>query len=205
LRTSGINDRFWIDPTAIFRRITLQFPLDATMFRYFVRLASVCAIGANICFASQPAIAEPVVPANNIRPQNTSYIGVGGSIGLSGNTSALGTGGFAILTKVGFSEHLSLHDATVLFGNGAATSMIILTAELPIRDRTGQTIISPFLGGGAAIRYQNGLIFSPAISGGVDLPLSQNFTGTMRLNVAFPSDRHADVGVLIGAGYNLGG
>ena len=134
----------------------------------------------------------------------SSYIGVGGAIGLGGNTTSLGTGGVAILTKVGFTENLSLHDVTVLFGGGAATSMIILTADFPIRNGSGQTVISPFVGGGAMLRYAEGLYISPAVSGGVDVPLSNNLTGTLRINAGFPSNRNADIGVLIGAGYNVG-
>lgn len=150
-----------------------------------------------------PTTAQPAPPAA-IDRQPSSYIGIGGAIGASGNTTSLATGGLAILSKVGFSDTLSLHDATVLFGNGAATSMIIVTAEFPIRDNDGRTIVSPFLGGGAMLRYNNGLYISPALSGGIDLPLTKNFTGTLRLNAGFPKDRPADLGILIGAGYNLG-
>ncbi|WP_373543314.1 hypothetical protein [Chamaesiphon sp.] len=143
-------------------------------------------------------------PFQKVSTQNNGYIGIGSAIGLGGNTTALGTGGVAILTKVRFSDHLSLHDATVLFGGGSATSMIILTADFPIRNDAGQTMFSPFIGGGAMLRYAGGLEISPAISGGVDIPLSRFFTGTLRLNAGFPNNRQADVGILVGAGYNFG-
>jgi hypothetical protein len=146
-----------------------------------------------------PVAAESVPTSNN-----NGYVGIGGAVGLGGNTTSLGTGGVTILTKVRFSDRLSLHDATVLFGNGAATSMIILTADFPIRNQTGQTIISPFIGGGAMLRYVEGLYVSPAISGGIDIPLSTDLTGTVRLNAGFPTNRSADIGILIGAGYNFG-
>jgi hypothetical protein len=45
---------------------------------------------------------------------------------------------------------------------------------------------------------------APAVSGGVDIPLSNNFTGTVRLNAGFPSNRNADIGMIIGAGYSFG-
>lgn len=176
----------------------LQFATMIAAFVRFVCLSLSCGTIWGILSAS-PVAAESDAPVNR------SYIGVGAAIGILDNTTSLGTGGFPILTKVGFSEHLSLHDATILFGNGAPTSMIILTAELPIRNSAGKTIISPFLGGGALLRYQNGISFSPAISGGVDVPLSPDLTGTLRLNAGFPQDRRADLGVLIGVGYNLGG
>lgn len=148
-----------------------------------------------------PAAAQSAPPSKS----PTSYLGIGSGIGLTGNTTSLGTGGgLAILSKVGFTENLSLHDATVIFGGGAATSMIILTAEFPIRNQAGETVISPFIGGGAMLRYNEGLFISPAISGGIDIPFSQRFTGTVRINAGFPSDRNADIGILIGAGYNIG-
>jgi hypothetical protein len=50
------------------------------------------------------------------------------------------------------------------------------------------------------LRYADGLFVSPAVSGGVDIPMSNNFTGTVRLNAGFPSNRSADVGLIVGAG-----
>lgn len=173
------------------------------MSPYFVRLLQL-SLGGLVSFiaVSAPVTAQLAEPTTNVT-QNNGYIGIGSAIGLRGNTTSLGTGGVAILTKVRFSDNLSLHDATVLFGGGAATSMVILTADFPIRNDAGQTIVSPFIGGGAMLRYADGLYISPAISGGIDLPLSKDFTGTVRLNAGFPNNRNADLGILIGAGYNF--
>ena len=176
------------------------------MSQYFTKCLQIALYGlTSLAIISTPPVAAESVPAAPTGGyQNNGYIGIGSAIGLGGNTTALGTGGVAILTKVRFSDNLSLHDATVLFGGGAATSMIIVTADFPIRNDAGQTMFSPFIGGGAMLRYAGGLDISPAISGGVDIPLSR-FTGTLRLNAAFPNNRNADVGILIGAGYNFGG
>jgi hypothetical protein len=174
----------------------------SSSFVQFLRLSLSSLFIFSTCSAL-PAAAQPAPVKQDIQAP-TSYLGLGGGIGLGGNTSALGTGGLAILSKVGFTENLSLHDATILFGGGAATSMIILTADFPIRNDAGQIVASPFIGAGAMLRYNQGLLISPAISGGIDIPLSRNFTGTVRLNAGFPSDRNADVGILIGAGYNIG-
>jgi hypothetical protein len=150
-----------------------------------------------------PVAAQSVLPADLGRSPD-SYIGIGGAIGLNGNTTSLGTGGITVVSKVRFSDNLSLHDATVLFGEGAATSMIVATVDLPIRNSSGQTIASPFIGAGAQLRYADGLYISPAVSGGVDVPFSPNLTGTVRLNAGFPNNRPADVGFLIGVGYSFG-
>ena len=173
------------------------------MSPFFMKFLKLIVSSLAICSALHASLAAAQSASPSKNP--TSYLGIGSSIGLNGNTTSLGTGGgLAILSKVGFTENLSLHDATILFGSGAATSMIILTAEFPIRNESGQTIISPFFGGGAMLRYNEGLLISPALSGGIDIPLSKNFTGTVRINAGFPSDRNADIGILIGAGYNIG-
>lgn len=175
------------------------------MFRYFVSLfsLSIVSLVAHAILNSAPAMAQSALPIESFRSPN-SYIGIGGAIGVNGNTTSLGSGGLTVVSKLRFTDNLSLHDATVLFGREAATSMIILSADFPIRNSEGKTIAAPFIGGGAQLRYADGLFVSPAVSGGVDIPMSSNFTGTVRLNAGFPSNRTADVGVIIGAGYTFG-
>jgi hypothetical protein len=175
------------------------------MFRYFVSLLSLNFISlfAQTILNAPPAIAQSILPTESFQSPN-SYIGIGGAIGVNGNTTSLGSGGLTVVSKLRFTDNLSLHDATVLFGRDAATSMIILSADFPIRNSEGRTIVAPFIGGGAQLRYADGLFVSPAVSGGVDIPMSNNFTGTIRLNAGFPRDRSADVGVIIGAGYSFG-
>jgi hypothetical protein len=175
------------------------------MFQYFARLLTL-SFGGLVVFSAlgtSPVRAQSALPTDDSRAPD-SYIGLGGAIGVNGNTTSLGTGGLAVLSKVRFTDNLSLHDATILFGSGAATSMIVLTTDFPIRNNAGQTIAAPFIGGGAMLRYSEGLYISPAVSGGVDIPLSNNFTGTVRLNAGFPNNRSADLGVIIGAGYSFG-
>jgi hypothetical protein len=175
------------------------------MFRYFVSLfsLSLANLVAHTILNSAPAMAQSALPIESFQSPN-SYIGIGGAIGVNGNTTSLGTGGLTVVSKLRFTDNLSLHDATVLFGREAATSMIILSADFPIRNSEGRTIVAPFIGGGAQLRYADGLFVSPAVSGGVDIPMSNNFTGTVRLNAGFPNNRSADVGVIVGAGYTFG-
>lgn len=175
------------------------------MFEYFVRFFKISFGGLFISTALNPTLVTAQSVPLPIIGERGSYIGIGGAIGLGGNNSALGTGGLTILTKVGFNDNLSLHDATIIFGSSAPTSMIILTADFPIRNSSGEIIGSPFIGGGAMLKYSNGVSISPAISGGVDLALSKDSIGTVRLNAGFPSDRPTDLGLLVGVGYKFGG
>ena len=165
---------------------------------------TLCGLTSLATVIAVPVLAQSAPPITDLNDRNNGYIGIGSAIGLGGNTTALGTGGVAILTKVRFTDNLSLHDATVLFGGGAATSMIIVSADFPIRNDAGKTLLSPFIGGGAMLRYAQGFSISPAISGGIDVPISQNFIGTLRLNAGFPNNLPADVGILVGVGYSFG-
>ncbi|PZU98897.1 MAG: hypothetical protein DCE90_03580 [Pseudanabaena sp.] len=150
-------------------------------------------------------IGRVLIPPDLIStPQPRSYIGVGGAIGLSGDTTALSSGGASFLTKSVLSENLALHTATVLFGSNISSSSLALTLNLPIREESANQItVIPFLGGGVALRNADGLTVSPMVSGGLDIPLSKDFTGTVRVNAIFPSDRQADVGILAGIGFNF--
>jgi hypothetical protein len=174
--------------------------MSQSLIRWFQ--LSLCGLIGCIGSIGSPVFAQSD-PAQDIGVPN-SYIGIGSAIGLSGNTTALGSGGLVILSKLKFSNNLSLHDATIILGNSAATSMIIVSADLPILNSAGKTIVSPFIGGGALVRYDRGFSISPAISGGIDLPLARNLTGTLRINAGFPSNQNADVGILVGAGYTFG-
>ncbi len=173
------------------------------MFQYFVRFLKISLGSLVISAALNPTLASAESMPLSKMGEVGSYIGIGGAIGLNGNSSALGTGGLTILTKVGFTQNLSLHDATIVFGRSAPTSMIILTADFPIRNSAGETIVSPFIGGGAMLKYSNGISISPAISGGADLSISKELMGTVRLNAGFPSDRPTDLGLLVGVGYKF--
>jgi hypothetical protein len=141
------------------------------MFRHFVSLFSLVSLVAHTILNSAPAMAQSALPIESFQSPN-SYIGIGGVIGVNGNTTSLGSGGLTVVSKLRFTDNISLHDATVLFGREAATSMIILSADFPIRNSEGKTIMSPFIGGGAQLRYAKGLFLSPAISGGIDIPMS---------------------------------
>jgi hypothetical protein len=137
-------------------------------------------------------------------PSAKSYIGLGGTIGLSGNNTALGTGGLAILSKKVLNDLLSIHSNSVVFGSTIPSSSNALTLNFPIRDSTTQEIVvSPFLGAGIQLRNIDGLYISPLAVGGVDIPLNKSLTGTIRLEAAFPNTGNTDMGISMGIGYNF--
>ncbi|MEQ8755897.1 MAG: hypothetical protein RID09_20630 [Coleofasciculus sp. G1-WW12-02] len=151
--------------------------------------------------AATPEVAQvPVI--NPLKILGRSYIGVGGNIGLDGEETNLGEGSLVIVTKAGFADNFSLHNA-VMFGDETTTT-VALSANFPIKAPvTGQTIVIPFVGGGVLLQPDKDWEADPLVSGGVDIPIPPRFTGTVRVNVVFPEDDETDVGLVLGVGYNL--
>jgi hypothetical protein len=97
-----------------------------------------------------------------------------------------------------------LHDATTIFGDSTATTTLALIGTIPIKNATGKVIASPFIGGGTLIRVTSKFKLDPLPTAGVDIPISQELTATVRINVGFVNN-DTDTGLLIGIGYNYRG
>lgn len=145
-----------------------------------------------VCSLSLPAVAQ-TSEANQI-PR--SYIGIGGNLGISGEASSLGEGGFSIVSKTRIINSLALRNSTI-FGDETA-SIFALTGELPLTNAAGDVVAIPFVGAGIWLHDE----VDPVVSAGVDVPLGRNFTVTNRVNLGFDSD-DTDIGLLIGVGYNF--
>lgn len=139
-----------------------------------------------------------------------AYIGVGVNIGLNNdntntNNSDLGRGRFLVYGKLGFTPNISLRPA-VLLGNDT-TFLIPITYDFPIQaaDAIQPVSFVPYLGGGAIISTRSGNSgVGFLLSGGIDLPLSRDFTATAALNVGFIRST-TDFGILLGVAYNIPG
>lgn len=146
-------------------------------------------------------VAQAVDPGRATR-SGSSYIGIGGNIGFGGE-SGLGTGNFAVISKVGLTRNLSLRPAAVV-GDGA-TFLLPVTVDFPIavsRDVDGARIgAAPYLGGGVAISTGDDSTVQPLATVGVDVPISRQFTANASANVSFPDN--VEVGVILGIGYNF--
>ena len=157
-----------------------------------IRVSGIVLLLATVGFANQPALAQ----TDEDGPKDKrSYIGIGGNIGLNGEESALGEGGFSIVSRTRIIEYLSLRNSTV-FGDDTA-SMFALTGEIPLTNASGDITAVPFLGAGIWLHGE----VDPLISAGVDVPPGQDFTLTNRVNFGFDDD--TDIGLTIGIGYNF--
>jgi hypothetical protein len=164
----------------------------------------------------QPAIVEPEHPATeNLQLTQTpivpgrstrsgpSYIGIGGNIGLGGDTT-LGDSGVAVISKIGLTRNLSARPAVVIGGNDPAI-LVPVTLDFPISSvaEAGRVNLraAPYVGGGIAISTGGDSLVRPLITAGVDVPVAPRVTATAGVNFAFFDD--TEVGLILGAGYNF--
>ncbi|MEW5857806.1 MAG: hypothetical protein AB1861_10570 [Cyanobacteriota bacterium] len=162
----------------------------------------------------QPTAETPNLPNNSEVAQTDielgrttragrSYVGVGFNIGFGGD-SALGDGSFAVISKIGLTNTLSLRPS-VLLGDDT-TFLIPVTYDFNIRqsDPFEPVRFAPYVGGGVTISTGDDSDIGFLVTGGVDVPLTRQFTATAALNVGFQSDE-VPVGVILGVGYTFPG
>jgi hypothetical protein len=135
--------------------------------------------------------------------QPRRHIGIGGSIGVSGEDTGLSEGGFAIMSRYDLNNRLSIRGTSV-FGNTRTDNAMALTVNFPIRSSSGEAQLIPFVGGGVLISSKSlfdDLIVRGLVTGGIDMPISRRFTASTAVNVGF-TDR-ANVGVRLGVMYGF--
>nr|WP_224093658.1 hypothetical protein [Nostoc sp. MS1] len=166
----------------------------------------------NVEPTSQPSTAQAptsTIAQSDIDPGRPtrggrSYIGIGANIGISGDSSSLGDGNFAVVSKIGLTNAFSFRPSAV-FGDDT-TILLPLTYDFNLQaaDAFSEPLaIAPYVGIGAAISTGNNSEVGFLASGGVDFPLSTQFTATASVNAAFFDD--TTVGLLLGIGYNFTG
>lgn len=146
----------------------------------------------------------------NIEPgratrSGSSYIGIAGNLGLSGGSTDLSRGNFAVISKIGLTNTFSVRPSAVIGDN--TTILIPVTYDFPVvrTQEIGEARIgiAPYVGGGVAISTGDNSEVSGLISGGVDLPITRQFTANAAVNVGFFNE--TDIGLLLGVGYTFSG
>lgn len=146
-------------------------------------------------------VAQAEIDPGRPTRSGSSYVGIGGNIGIGGDT-ALGEFGFAVFSKIGLSQRFSIRPAIVISGD--ADILIPVTFDFPIQAEPFERInLAPYVGAGAIITTSDDSTVGLLLTGGVDLPLSEQFTATAGLNLGFNTDT-VGVGLMVGVGYNFG-
>ncbi|MBE9011965.1 hypothetical protein IQ250_17330 [Pseudanabaenaceae cyanobacterium LEGE 13415] len=150
-----------------------------------------------------PGTTQEFAPGRPTR-SGSSYVGIGGNIGIGNGDISLGQGSFAVLSKIGLTRNFSVRPS-VLFNNDVA---ILLPVTYDFSFGEGPTgdlgfTAAPFLGIGAAISTGGGGDVGLLLTGGIDVPISSQFTATASVNASVTGQ--SAVGILLGVGYNFAG
>ncbi len=151
-------------------------------------------------------VAQVVSPGRTTR-SGPSYIGIGGNIGIGDGDTALGEGSFAAFSKIGLTRNISVRPSVLI--NENPTILLPVTFDfIPGVTRVTENVseeigyrVSPFIGAGAAISTGDDTTVDFLATGGVDVPLGDNFTGVAAVNVSLFDD--PAVGLLLGVGVNF--
>jgi hypothetical protein len=157
---------------------------------------------------SQPSatkVAQSDIDLGRTTRGGSSYLGVAANIGLSGGGDAsLGDGNFAVVSKIGLTKAISVRPSAV-FGNNT-TILVPITYDFTFKsaDAFSEPLaIAPYVGVGAAYKTGDDSKLAFLVSGGIDVPLTPQFTATAAINAGFFDQ--TDVGLLLGVGYNFTG
>lgn len=151
---------------------------------------------------------EPTTPSDVFRDPDpgratrsgSSYVGLGGNIGLTGGGSAVGDGSFVILSKIGLTYYLSVRPS-IFFGDDVSI-LLPLTYDFGTKAELVEGYpIRPYVGAGVAFTFDDDFI-DALFTAGIDVPISQRFTATAAANVTPFND--FSFGIMIGVGYNIG-
>ncbi|MBD2412645.1 hypothetical protein FACHB389_11115 [Nostoc calcicola FACHB-389] len=153
---------------------------------------------------SAPKVAQSDIDLGTTTRGGSSYVGVAGNIGLSGGDSSLGDGNFAVISKVGLTSAISVRPSAIIGDNTTVLLPVTYDFSFKPADVFSEPLgIAPYVGVGAAWKTGDDSQFAFLISGGVDVPLSSQFTATASVNAGFFDQ--TDVGLLLGVGYNFNG
>ncbi|MBD2169297.1 hypothetical protein H6G04_33590 [Calothrix membranacea FACHB-236] len=154
---------------------------------------------------TQPAaeVAQVNIDPGRTTRSGSSYIGVAGNIGLGGD-SALSEGGFMVISKIGLTRSISVRPSVAIEDDPVVLVPLTYDFNLRSADAFNEDLaVAPYVGGGVAIETSGDADVGLLVTGGVDVPLNNNFTATAGVNAAFLDQ--TDVGLMIGVGYNFTG
>ncbi|GAB4234924.1 MAG: hypothetical protein Kow0049_19180 [Stanieria sp.] len=150
---------------------------------------------------TSPEIAQKdfeVQPGRTTR-SGSSYFGIGGNIGIDGET-AIGDSSFAVISKIGLTDTVSFRPSALISGD--ATFILPVTVDFFSREvLDAEFSVAPYVGGGLSLSTGGDDTVGLVATGGLDIPISSVFTANAGVNVKFIDS--TDIGLLLGLGYNF--
>ncbi|MCT7956922.1 hypothetical protein [Laspinema palackyanum] len=130
-----------------------------------------------------------------------NYIGAAINIGLSDDASPLGGGSFALTSKIGLAEQVSVRPS-LLFGEHLMV-MVPVTIDFPFAatDDTLQVDVAPYIGSGIALSTDEDNFIGFFGTVGIDRVLFDRFVANAALNVGYVEE--VEVGIFVGGGYRF--
>ncbi len=147
-------------------------------------------------------LAQTTVSPGRSTQSGSSYVGIGGNIGIGTGDTALGRGSFAVISKIGLTRNFSVRPS-VLFGD-STTILVPVTYDFSFGEGPTSNLgfsAAPYLGAGVSISTGNNSNVGFLLTGGIDVPLSSQFTATAAVNASLSGN--TAVGILVGVGYNF--
>ncbi|MBF2036109.1 MAG: hypothetical protein IGR92_11710 [Leptolyngbyaceae cyanobacterium T60_A2020_046] len=126
------------------------------------------------------------------------YVGVGGNLGIiDSNESGIGDFGFNVISKISFGPRFSVRPSVTISEDKSNLAIPITYNFNPIS--FGEFNVFPSLGAGVDIPFSGdvGLL----INGGIDIPISRDFTLNAQTNWRVTND--FGLGISLGVGYNF--
>lgn len=148
-------------------------------------------------------IAQTDIDPGRATRGGASYIGIGGNIGLTGDT-ATGNGAFVVNSKIGLTRTLSFRPSVIIEDDVDFLLPVTYDFVIQQEDPFERVPFAPFVGGGVAFSTDDDNNFGFLLTGGVDVPLSSQFVANATVNVGFIEDT-TDVGIVLGVGYTFVG
>ncbi len=147
-------------------------------------------------------LAQSPISLGRATVSGSSYIGVGGNLGITGG-SGLSDTNFAVISKIGLTRNISVRPGAIIGDNPVI--LLPVTVDFPARSVPGarQVSYAPYVGGGVAITTGDSSDVGGLITAGVDVPLTPRFTANASANLAFLNE--TDFGLVLGVGYNFNG
>ncbi|AFY82574.1 hypothetical protein Oscil6304_2976 [Oscillatoria acuminata PCC 6304] len=130
-----------------------------------------------------------------------NYIGAAINIGLSEDASPLGRGSFALTSKIGLAEQVSVRPS-LLFGEHLMV-MLPVTIDFPFAatEDTLQVDLAPYIGSGIALSTDEDNFIGFFGTVGIDRVLFDRFVANAALNVGYVEE--IEVGIFVGGGYRF--